>query len=191
MASAALQLIRASTASAHAALDASLSVARPEAGDEAYARYLEASLGFLEPLEGPLWSSAWPAGIEPALRTGKAAWVRADLSARGSSDGALLALPRRRSLPPLDSEAQRFGVAYVIEGAALGGQVLLRRLQPRLAPRPARFLEGYGRESAARWRAFVGVLGERLDERDAVVAAASARATFAWIHEWFVLRGVA
>ena len=188
----ALQRIRAATSSAHRALEAALAIARPDASDHTYARYLDAWLGFLEPLEEPLWTRPWPAGIEPSARTGKTEWVKADLAARGWSERELLAIPRQRAIPPLESQPQRFGVAYVIEGSSLGGPVLLRRLQSRLEPRTARFLEGYGRESTAKWRAFVTALGASLrDARDADAAAESARATFAGIHEWFALRGVA
>jgi heme oxygenase len=190
--SAALHLIRATTTSAHQALEAALAIARPDAGDDTYTRYLEAWLGVLEPLEEPLWASPWPAEVDPSGRAGKAEWVKADLAVRGRSERDLRAIPRQRSLPPLASEPERFGVAYVIEGSSLGGQVLLRRLLPRLETKAARFLEGYRREASAKWRAFVSALGVSLrDPRDAEAAAESARATFAGIHAWFAQRGVA
>lgn len=188
----ALEIIRAATADAHRRLESTLEIGRAEAGEGAYVRYLEAVLGWLAPLEPLLWSGPWPAPVAAPARDGKVAWAEADLRARGRSDRQLSALPRQRALPPLTSLAQSFGVAYVVEGAQLGGQVLLRRLGPRLAPRPTRWLEGYGAESGARWRSFAAALGACLrDPEQARSAAEAARRTFELVHGWFALQGVA
>lgn len=191
-ASQALEVIRAATAAAHRDLEARLEIARPEAGDDAYLRYLEALVGWLGPLEPALWSGPWPAKVAPSGRHAKFAWLEADLLARGRTSPQIAALPRQHALPPLDSLAQRFGVAYVIEGAQLGGQALLRTLAPRLAPRPTRFLIGYGAESGEKWRTFLSALGLSLrDPRETAHAAESARRTFELVHGWFSARGIA
>lgn len=188
----ALEKLRAATADVHRALEATLEVAQPDAGAGAYARYAAAVFGWLEPLEAPLWSPPWPAAIAAAARTGKVRWVESDLRAHGLGDAEISALPRQRELPPLGSVAERFGVAYVVEGSQLGGQVLLRRLAPRLSPLPARFLEGYGAAGGQRWRAFVAELGSQLGERAELERAAeSARCTFELVRGWFSSRGVA
>lgn len=188
----ALELIRASTASAHRALENTLEVGRPDAGESAYTRYLEALWGWLAPLESALWAAAWPEAIAAPARSGKLRWIEADLRARGRDPSWIAALPRQLTLPRLDSIAERFGAAYVVEGSQLGGQFLLRRLGPRISPLPARWLEGYGRETPARWRSFVAVLGAQLTSRaDAELAAHSARTTFELAHDWFAQRGVA
>jgi heme oxygenase len=153
---------------------------------------LSAILGWLEPLELELWSSAWPDAVAPAERSGKTLWVQYDLRARGMSAQEIAAIPRQQQLPPLSSVAQRFGVAYVIEGAQLGGQLLLRQLGPKLAPLPTRWLEGYGRETSGKWRAFLDALAVALPApTDAERAAESARATFELAHAWFAQRGAA
>jgi heme oxygenase (biliverdin-IX-beta and delta-forming) len=188
----ALALIRSTTAPAHRTLERALAIGRPEADDAAYVRYLEALLGWLDPLEPVLWSDCWPESVMPLARGDKTAWIEEDLRARGRGDRELSAIPRQRALPALGSLAQRFGVAYVVEGAQLGGRALLQRLGPRLAPLPARWLQGYGSDSADRWRSFVAALGACLgDQAQAQSAASSARATFALAHAWFVERGVA
>ena len=192
LANAALEVIRASTRDAHAALDATLEIARAESGEAEYFRYIGAVLGWLEPLETALWQGPWPDVVAPGERRDKSAWIVSDLRERGLTDAEVAAIPRCESLPPLDSAAARFGAAYVVEGAQLGGRALLKELGPRLAPRRARWLEGYGSETAARWRAFVAALGAELpDGTEARVAAESAQRTFAWVHSWFTLRGVA
>jgi heme oxygenase (biliverdin-IX-beta and delta-forming) len=188
----ALELIRSTTAPVHQTLERALAIGRADADEGAYVRHLEALLGWLEPLEALLWSGGWPESVTPATRSGKIAWIEADLRARGRSERELAALPRQRALPPLGSLSQRFGVAYVVEGAQLGSRALLQRLGPRLAPLPVRWLQGYGSDSADRWRSFVAALCASLaDQAQARSAAQSARATFALAHAWFVRRGVA
>ncbi|HRN75847.1 biliverdin-producing heme oxygenase [Ottowia sp.] len=70
--------------------------------------------------------------------------------------------PARRAVPDVESnERAAFdtGTRYVIEGAALGGQVMYRRLHQALAPHPLEHLRGGGApEVAARWRAFLAEL---------------------------------
>lgn len=186
----ALDIIRTATATAHRTLEEKLEIARADADDAAYTRYLGAVIGWLEPLESPLWSGPWPDAMTPALRAGKTAWIETDLRARGMNDDDIAALPRETELPALDSLSHRLGVAYVVEGAQLGGQTLLRSLGARLA-QPTRWLEGYGAETGARWRTFLGALDTHLTTRaDAESAAENARATFAWIDDWFTMRGV-
>jgi heme oxygenase (biliverdin-IX-beta and delta-forming) len=188
----ALDIIRAETADAHHALEQQLEVARPDAGEDAYLRYLRALLGWLEPLEALLWQGPWPEAVGVARRAGKARWIVADLHARGLDEAEISAIPRRAVLAEQTSLVQRFGIAYVVEGAQLGGQVLLRRLGPRVAPLPTRFLVGYGRDCAKLWRSFVDALaGALTDDEQARAAAASARAEFEAAHEWFALQGAA
>lgn len=127
-------------------LDARLLLARPDAGAREYLSYAAAMWGWLSPLEPQLWCATWPSELDPAARDGKRRWLEADLAVLGY-DGK----------PPVDptgldlsSQAARFGVAYVVEGSQLGGQVLLRRLGPALAPHVPRYLAGYGASTGAR-----------------------------------------
>ncbi len=60
-------------------------------------------------------------------------------------------------MPPLPGFAQALGVRYVLEGSALGGQVILAALTARLGADIAgatSFFAGDGREAMAGWRAF-------------------------------------
>jgi heme oxygenase len=66
--SAALALIRASTEVVHRELETSLDVARSEADDGAYTRYVEAMLGCVGLLERELWAGPWPEQIAPHER---------------------------------------------------------------------------------------------------------------------------
>lgn len=191
-ANAALEVIRAGTRDAHAALEATLEIARADSGEHEYFRYIGAVLGWLEPLEAELWQGHWPAIVTPGERRDKSAWIVSDLRDRGLTHAQVSAIPRCPRVPPLGTAAERFGAAYVVEGAQLGGRALLKELGPRLAPRGVRWLEGYGADTAARWRVFLSALETSLGaEPEARVAAESARRTFAWVHAWFAERGVA
>lgn len=94
-------------------------------------------------------------------------------------DLAFFGMPPAPGHVPLpEDRAARVGWLYVIEGATLGGRVLLRRLVPRwsLAPeRGAAFLAGYGERTAQMWRTFVDALNSTAftaEEKQACVAGA-------------------
>ena len=78
---------------------------------------------------------------------------------------------QRLPSPTLPPEVDGWGALYVLEGAALGGQIIARHLATRLGFRSAFFGgEGVG----ARWRAFRVLL----DASDDAAAIDAARATF-------------
>jgi len=60
-------------------------------------------------------------------------------------------------LPAVDSPAQAFGCLYVLEGATLGGQVIMRHLKEHLELTPENggsFFNSYGSEVGPMWKAF-------------------------------------
>ena len=184
-----LAALRQATQERHARLDAQLPIAGPEARLHDYACHA--------------WAlSAWLAALAPELRAIEAstpdfrfdeparlAALRADLLDAG-------AIAEQSAVPPgaatqaaiaqalrehaAQSMACRWGIAYVVEGSQLGGQVLFRRLAERLAPHPLRYLQGLGSEgTAARWRAFIEQLRSRLaSPADVQAACAGACAAF-------------
>lgn len=84
---------------------------------------------------------------------------------------------------PLGDAASAFGSMYVIEGSALGGQVITPLLRDHLGLRPtqgASYFHGHGPSTGAMWQEFRGVITRELEATDAVVrqACGSARATF-------------
>ena len=68
--------------------------------------------------------------------------------------------PARRAVPDVESDERAAfdtGTRCVIEGAALGGQVMYRRLHQALAPHPFEHLRGGGApEVAVRWPRWIG-----------------------------------
>jgi heme oxygenase len=174
--------LRTLTAHAHARAEHAVMRALTPLGYERYASYLERVLALYAPLEERLWSA-------PALRDllrdtdqrRKTPWLLEDLAALGRApvlDG------RAPELPALASPLEQLGAAYVVEGATLGGSVLLARLRGSglLLDRNrggARFLSGYGPETGARWHAFRSALREAACSRaDWTAIGAGALATF-------------
>ncbi len=184
-----LAALRQATQERHARLDAQLPIARPDARLHDYTCHAQAL-------------SAWLAALAPELRAIEAATpdFRFDEPARLAALHADLldarAIAAQSAVPPgADTQAAvaqalqehaaqtmacRWGIAYVVEGSQLGGQVLFRRLAQRLAPHPLRYLQGRGGEgTAARWRAFIELLRSRLaSPADVQAACAGACAAF-------------
>ncbi len=184
-----LAALRQATQERHARLDAQLPIARPDAHLNDYACQARAL-------------SAWLAALAPELRALEAATpgftfdeparlaaLHADLRDAGALDAQSAMSPGAATQAAIaqalrdhaaQSMACRWGVAYVVEGSQLGGQVLFRRLAERLAPHPLRYLQGRGSEgTAARWRAFVEHLRNRLaSPADVQAACAGACAAF-------------
>src|SRR3954469_2115742 len=105
-----------------------------------YGEFLRCAHAFHAAMEPALASGAldrW--GIDMGARS-KRAWLEADLRHLGLEPLPTPTRPRRRAQPAL------LGRASVLEGATLGGRVLLDRLSPRCGIAPgagATYLAGY------------------------------------------------
>lgn len=172
----ALAQLRAATAALHGQLDATLPLAQPGATLPDYALHLRVLRQWLRHVQ-PALSSVAPA-VAAATREPdppRLRWIEDDLLAcpaalRGDATDRL---PLRAA--PADA-ASCWGLAYVVEGSALGGQALLRRLAPGLAPHPLRYLQGQGAATGMRWRAFLAALEAALDGPEPVARASAAAA---------------
>lgn len=78
----------------------------------------------------------------------------------GVDDARTTPPPAAPAIAPGSASAAAFGwgIAYVIEGSQLGGQVMYRRLAEALAPHPLAYLQGAGCGTGARWNAFLAEL---------------------------------
>jgi heme oxygenase len=128
---------------------------------EHYRKHLEALYGFYFPLEDSL--DIQLTHLVPHLRATerwKVPLLAKDLCALGHDATSLERLPRATSLPtlePLAGPAEALGCFYVVEGATLGGQLILRHLQRHFAGIPAgdfAFFRAYGEQVGPMWRAF-------------------------------------
>ena len=82
--------------------------------------------------------------------------------------------------------AQRLGLAYVVEGATLGGEVIARHLTRVLGANvPTQFFRSYGDQRGPMWRRLQDLLEKYLPDQPAVDAAiGAARAAFQSLDGW-------
>jgi hypothetical protein len=92
-------------------------------------------------------------------------------------------------LGPLTNPAQLWGCLYVIEGATLGGQIIIKKLSDHLGlttSSGASFFDGYGPHTGSRWKAFCAAVPADGDDapggREAMLS--SANLTFDLLGEW-------
>ncbi|WP_311223495.1 MULTISPECIES: biliverdin-producing heme oxygenase [unclassified Acidovorax] len=187
-----LAALRQATQERHARLDAHLPIARPDAQLRDYAQHARALSGWLAALapelralqtQAPGFAFDDPArlaALQADLQDADLNGAPSDVASVPCSTATLDTLQQALQTVPTQVTAFRWGLAYVVEGSQLGGQVLHRRLAPRLAPHPLRYLQGSGgNTTGARWREFVERLRDQVRSPDAVQAAcAGAAAAF-------------
>lgn len=115
--------------------------------------------------------------------------LTADMLGLGSSRAVIHQLPRFEST--ITNLYQAHGMAYVLEGSCLGGQVICRCLKQRAASaiqQNTRFYFGYGDATQQHWRCFCQYMeSQELTGDQMQMAVDSANATFAEIEHWFIL----
>lgn len=188
----ALDLIRCRTRNLHVAVESKLPLLRPDVSESDYRRYVAMMLGFHRPLEHRVRlaiADQERASLEP--QRWKTPLLTDDLAAL-SGPAAAEQVRDCLELPALGGPGAVLGCLYVLEGATLGGQVLLRHLS-RSLPGPlaaaSRYLRCYGEETGRNWRAFTA----RLEAHDdgagttgemVTAAAATFAALLTWMDEW-------
>lgn len=181
-----LTALRDATATLHARLDAGIDLDRHLASSAAYARFLSAMLGIVAPLEAMLDRFDWQAtGLAPDTARWRTPLLRNDLRFLGLPSAGLDALPLAPSPPPPATRDAAFGALYVLEGSALGGQVILRRAEAALGLGPERgasFHASLGRPVGEGWRRFRQALA--LHCADAGGACDAARDSFHRLESW-------
>ena len=182
-----LVLLRERTAEAHRKLEEQIDIKAECADPVRYRRLLEGFYGFYQPLEEclatrPGWDKV---GFDWTERA-KVGLLQQDLLALGLSVAAVEGLPKCHQLPPAESFAHALGVAYVLEGATLGGRQITGMLAVSEIPEAARtFFASYGSKVGERWKEFCGMLEQGLsNSREAEAAAEAASATFRELSVW-------
>lgn len=176
----ALAALRSATRDLHADLD-SRSPLTGELTPHDYLDHAARVLGWMRPLESALWP-LWPDTGDAAQRQGKSQWLEADLQAGAAAQGA-----NCPHAPTPGCLAEAFGIAYVAEGATLGGRVLYKRLKTSLDPLPLRWLQGYGEHTGERWGSFQRLLAEHVSSpEDIALAQAAAVRAFTSFRDWVI-----
>lgn len=176
-------VLRDRTADLHLRAERSLGVPATLTSLERYRSLLMLLLGFYAPLERALarftqWSHLGLA-VSQRYRT---PLLAADLT---RLEVPLATVPACRSLPQLSSFDRAVGAMYVMEGATLGGRVVVRVARSKLGPIPGSFFDGYGLRTATMWREFTDALAKHDAagaDRDEVVTGAIA--TFRSLESW-------
>lgn len=185
--------LRGRTALLHQELEQRLDLIGPGLSLDRYRWVLRTFHGWYAPVEAQLapFADATPSR-EFTLRDRTALLAR-DLQACGAPAGAIAALPRCRDLPPLLTIEQRAGCLYVIEGAALGGQIITRALDRQLGLRDrggSVFFAGDGEATGLRWRrvlAWLDDVARRSARSDDIIV--SACETFSSLSRWVDQQG--
>jgi heme oxygenase (biliverdin-IX-beta and delta-forming) len=145
--------------------------------------------GVYAPLEQALASAPGLAGALPDhAQRRKLPLLDADLRDLGVDPATIADCP---ATPHADTTARVLGLAYVMEGATLGGTHIRRHVRahvPPPAPGACRFLSPYGDRTGAMWRAFQAALARHDGDRDEVLRAADE--TFATLESWLDRQGV-
>lgn len=163
-----------------------LNILDPAFSRHRYIELLKRFFGFYAPLEGSI--PAYGAGsihwLDGDRR--KASLLQADLRWAGLSEQELTDLPRCQRLPDVHSFARQLGCMYVLEGATLGGQVVVRHLCGRLAITGGdAFFSSYREQVGGMWRAFCKRLESASgDQPTRSIIIDSACATFAALDAW-------
>ena len=143
--------LRRATREAHDRLEERLDVPDRCRTKGGYAALLLAFRSVHAPLEEAIAASPAADRALPDWRSRrKTGWLDEDLAALGIEQ------PRGSAVvAPLTSAEDVLGTAYVVEGATLGGGLIVRQLEQAFAdPPPHRFFSSYGTGRGAQWRAF-------------------------------------
>ncbi len=182
------QRLKRETANVHQHLEAQLGLLDPGLDLPRYRRVLETFYGFYVPVEidvSRLAAANAPLGF--SLRA-RAELIERDLLALGRSPAELAALPLCSDRPELSCFEDLAGCLYVLEGACLGGQVLIPLLHRRLGiakDSGAAFFAGDEEGTVPRWTVIVAWL-DGLPRTGASTAQiiSAAKATFDAFARW-------
>ncbi len=181
--------LREATAALHLRVEEQLHLLDPDLTLDRYRGLLRAFYGYYEPLEPRMAAAAAttpPLGFALVRRT---PLIERDLTALGASQEDLAALQRCAELPTITLPATLAGCLYVVEGAALGGQVISKALKRQFGMSEhngASFFAGEGPRTASRWTAVLGwieALAAAQRCGDTIIEAACE--TFGTIASWF------
>jgi heme oxygenase len=187
-------VLREATRDAHEAAEATAGMRRllaGELGETGYTALLRAQLALFRE-----WETArrdWLSSLAQWHYTSRAALIEQDLRGSRFSSDALApcgsrfigdALPHETATPIADEsaptpDAANWGELYVIEGSALGGRVITRRLR-ELYPQLSHTFYAVGESAPSSWRRFQSLLDHALpDEASQQVAVDAAKRVFA------------
>lgn len=160
--------LKAASHATHQQLEASLPWARAFASREGYGRLLRAFLSLVKGADAAVDRVLGRNGFCPCGDSRRRAeWIETDLERLAPAGSGSIPAPADFSF--VDSRGAAIGVLYVLEGSALGAQVLSRELESRLgitADTGGSYLHAYGERTAEAWQAFVAWANQELSSPD-------------------------
>ncbi len=161
-------IIKAATAPLHSRLEQllfSAAIMNGSFGIADYKKVLRVNY-FMHRLLEPLLFDAIGKKTSGEIELGKRqklAALEADMQASGMdcSDNGNIPV----EYPALDSEAEALGVLYVLEGATLGGQLIIRQLKKNdsFSQLPLAYYNVYAEHTGIMWKQFLGVMNRCKD----------------------------
>ncbi len=180
------QRLRTQTAFAHDQLERSPLLAALSSGSidrQRYAQYLRRMEVFHHALDDALWHQL-PPGYPHAGLNQRAALAR-DLAALNTPPAHLPAALARAARALVGSHAAAWGMLYVLEGARLGSQVLLKRNANNQTVQQANaFIRGDAEATGRMWLAFCAALESSVAPADVGTLLATAEQTFELLDHW-------
>ena len=189
-----LTRLRFETRSEHEAVERVLDV-MGALTDSIYRQRLMQFYGFYSPLEAALQTRCAKQNDSHSLevlqlqkllpRLHKSFLLRQDLHHLGVSTAGLAEC---RALPPIQTPPEVLGCLYVLEGATLGGRLIIQHVQATLGITPTTggsFFDGYAGHTARMWNAMrQTLLSGAVDAQAEDAMVASAVATFTCLRGW-------
>lgn len=151
-----LATLKQETTQLHQRIENGLDLFRNDFTLEDYRSLLVRFYGYYSPWEERAAVTA-PHLVAPRSKCGNLAL---DLEFLGMPREQILNIEPCDHLPPLDTAARVLGSMYVLEGATLGGRILLWQMRSRLGLNEAgcAFFSGYGEQTGAMWKQFGAIL---------------------------------
>jgi heme oxygenase len=182
--------LRSATADAHRRLETALDLLAPPLSHARFIALLKRWRGF---------HAVWEPAIDGhgALRDLMAGRYRLDLidrdlTALGLPRAQIEAAPMCPAAAGLAASAEiALGSLYVLEGSALGGQIISRALKtaPWLPPGGLSYFDPYGPETGVMWRGFQAALTAMSSPRADPLVEQGAADTFALLEGWLAVGG--
>jgi len=180
------QRLRTRTAAAHERIERVPLLTELASGSidlQRYTQYLRRMQIFHQALDDALWRQL-PPGYPQAGLNQRAALDR-DLAALKTTPGHLPAALTRSARALVGSHAAAWGVLYVLEGARLGSQVLLKRNANNPTVRRAdTYVRGEAAATGRSWLAFCAALESAVAPTDVGTLLAAAEQTFELLGDW-------
>lgn len=184
-----LRALAAATADQHRRVESLLPTSWRDLSRAAYAEYLAVLAGFHLVLEDRIFQAHdWAArGLPDTSGRRRAPLLRNDLRTLNVD---LPSVPGCEGLPDVSTFGRALGALYVLEGSALGGQILARELEQGSAGVPTTFVRGAGDATGERWTQFCQFAERQAVAHPDILAEAplAARETFVSLAAWFGAR---